>query len=44
MAHVAFCFVTKIFKLRVQKSKDEGWYIFRRYSDFVRLNEIVSMN
>ena len=30
-----------MFKIHVRKSKQEAWYIFRRYSDFYRLNERV---
>ena len=31
----------QVFKLHVQRSCVESWFIFRRYTDFVRLNEKV---
>lgn len=30
-----------VFKIKVQRTEGDSWYVFRRYTDFVRLNERV---
>ena len=36
-----FLFFRKVYKIEV-KSQNKSWFVFRRYTDFTRLNERVS--
>ena len=36
-----FSFFRKVYKIEV-KSQNKSWFVFRRYTDFTRLNERVS--
>lgn len=34
----------QVFKVLVRKTQDESWVVFRRYTDFSRLNDKVSFD
>jgi len=37
-------FIYQVFKIKVQRTEGDNWFVFRRYTDFVRLNERVSLH
>ena len=37
-------FIYQVFKINVQRTEGDNWFVFRRYTDFVRLNEQVSLH
>lgn len=38
-----FLSVWQVYKVLVKKTQDESWVVFRRYTDFSRLNDKVSL-
>ena len=35
--------IFQVFKIKVEKSEGDSWFVFRRYTDFVQLNEKVGL-
>lgn len=36
--------LVQVYKVLVRKTPDESWVVFRRYTDFSRLNDKVGLN